>query len=169
MKCRCRSQISNNTILPVYKFRLLCAASSFFDARIKMRSQPPIAVAGLLWREDGLKHWEVNWPPRWDSVKTAVISVACCDLGLRESSTSAYNNAWTLLLTCTQFIKTFRSLPSWRERYRKSVNLSRSYTFAAINYGKHPKIHYLLLHNFMLMSFSTNIFALSDLLPPTWI
>lgn len=71
---RCRSQIFNNAILPVYKFRLLCAASTLFDARIKMRSQPPIAVAGLLWREDGLKHWEVNWPPRWDKCED------CCDI-----------------------------------------------------------------------------------------
>lgn len=29
---------------------------------------PPIAVAPLFWREEGLKHWEVNWLPRWDKV-----------------------------------------------------------------------------------------------------
>lgn len=33
-----------------------------------MGPRPPIAVAPLFWREEGLKHWEVNWLPRWDKV-----------------------------------------------------------------------------------------------------
>lgn len=33
-----------------------------------MGPRPPIAVAPLFWREEGLNHCEVSWLPRWDKV-----------------------------------------------------------------------------------------------------